>query len=88
MNEEDHKEIRRPAHRLLTTDDIVSTCAGVTRDLLYKWRARGYLTRYGSAHAALWDWQEVERCTSTDKTRRQRVASATSHPGGRLTSSA
>ena len=43
---------------LITTAEAVRL-ADVTVDVIHQWRKRGYLNRYGSPRAALWDLREI-----------------------------
>lgn len=58
---------------LMTTADI-ATALSIRPDLIHLWAHRGYLTRYGTPRAALWDIRELGRVINAQPGQRQRVA--------------
>jgi hypothetical protein len=64
---------REERSHLLTTEEA-ARAATVTPNVIHQWSSRGYLTRYGTRRAALWDWRELAAIKDRRRGARRRVA--------------
>jgi phage terminase Nu1 subunit (DNA packaging protein) len=66
--------LNRDQRSYLVTTDEAALVTGVSRDLIHQWARRGYLTKHGNGHAALWDWRELAAIKAAQPGQRRRVA--------------